>query len=252
MFPARPPARTRRVPRRAIPAVALTLAVGMALPLVAASAAGAESATDAAPVRTIDVVGTGIVRGTPDILELVLGIEVRAKSAADALTRNSELLRKVLSALRDAGVVDDDTQTAELSIRPVSNDDGTAVIGYSVSNTLQVTLRDLDAAGSVVDTVTQIADDEIVVHGLSFSFDDNSRLVARARAEAVRQARAQADQLAEAADVTLGRLLSIRETSAPASPVLRSGDSGVSESSVPIEPGTERLAVQASLQYEIA
>ncbi|MFO7591117.1 MAG: SIMPL domain-containing protein [Acidimicrobiia bacterium] len=250
MSPVRPPARVARTARRLLLVGALIVAVGVAWPL-GATTASAQSEDPQSTPRTIDVVGTGVVRGTPDVLELLLGIEVRAKGASDALARNSELLRQVLDVLRDAGVTDDDIQTAALSIWPMTNDDGTEVIGYSVSNTVQVTLRDLDRAGAVIDEAANVANDEIVVRGLSFSFDDNSRLVAKARAEAVRQARAQAEQLADAADVAIGRLLSMDETSAPAGPILRAGDSDVAEASAPIEPGTERLSVEVRLRFEI-
>lgn len=247
------PKRDARTRPRGLLAIATAVSLAIVASFVGGPAAGAASEADSAMPRTIDVTGTGIVRGTPDVLDLVLGIEVRARSAAEALSRNSELLRKVLVRLRDANVAEDDTQTAELSVWPVTNDDGTAVIAYSVSNTLDVTLRDLDTAGSVVDAVTQIAGDEIVVRGLSFSFEDNSRLVARARAEAVRQARVQAEQLAQAGDVTLGRLLSIEETSTPEGTPLPLADAkSTAEASAPIEPGTLGLSVEVHLRYEIA
>lgn len=238
-----------RVARRATRVLVLVAVLSLAVPVTSAAAAD----PDPSEPRTVDVTGTGVVRGTPDVLDLVLGIEIRAKGAADALRRNSELLRQVIEVLRDAGVTDDDIQTAALSIWPVTNDDGTAVIGYSVSNTVQVTLRDLDRAGAIIDEAATIAENEIVVLGLSFSFDDNSRLVAKARTEAVRQARAQAEQLAEAAEVTLGRLLSIDETSTPESRILRSADAaGTAEAAAPIEPGSQNLSVQVQLRYEIA
>lgn len=237
-----------RTARRATRVLALVVVLTCAAPVAAASAAE----PDLPEPRAVSVNGTGVVRGTPDVLELVLGIEIRARGAADALRRNRELLRQVIDVLRNSGVTDDDIQTAALSIWPVTNDDGTAVIGYTVSNTVQVTLRDLERAGSVIDEAATVADDEIVVRGLSFSFDDNSRLVARARADAVRRARAQAEQLAEAAEVTLGRLLSIDETATPEGPILRSADaSGSAEAATPIEPGTQSLSVQVSLRYEI-
>lgn len=245
--PPRSPARGRAA-RRATRVLALVAVLSVAVPVTHAAAAD----PDPSEPRTVDVTGTGVVRGTPDVLDLVLGIEIRAKGAADALRRNSELLRQVIDVLRDAGVTDDDIQTAALSIWPVTNDDGTAVIGYSVSNTVRVTLRDLDRAGAIIDEAATVAGDEIVVRGLSFSFDDNSRLVARARAEAVRQARAQAEQLAEAAEVTLGRLLSIDETSTPEGPIVRSADaSGSTEAAAPIEPGSQNLSVRVQLRYEI-
>ena len=238
--------------------VALGAILGLTVVLAGASPAVAQSSPEPDTARTIDsrtidVVGTGVVRGTPDILDLTLGIDVRAKSAADALGRNSDLVRKVLALLRSAGVTNDDIQTADLSIWPMTNDDGTAVIGYSVSNSLAVTIRDLDAAGKIVDTATEVASDEIVVRGLSFSFDDNSLLVARARTEAVRRAKAQAEQLAKAADVSLGRLLRIRESSAPQGPIAFASETTAdSKAAAPIRPGAQSLTVEVSLRYQIA
>jgi len=64
------------------------------------------------------------------------------------------------------------------------------------------------------DDTTKVAGDEIVVNGPYFSFDDNTRLVAQARTDAVKRARSQAEQLASAAGVEFGDLLSITESAA--------------------------------------
>lgn len=205
--------------------------------------------------RTINVVGTGEVRGTPDVLDLTVGVSTRAKSAGEALTHNSELTRKVVGVLRDAGVDAKDIQTADLSISPVYDDKGEAVIAYGVSNTVDVKIRDLEKAGDIVDAAAKVAGDEIVVNGLSFSFDDNSKLVAQARTEAVKRAKSQAEQLAKAAGVTLGDILTITEASAPPGPVLEAAPrqaGSADAASPPIEPGSESLSVQVSITFEIA
>jgi uncharacterized protein len=203
--------------------------------------------------RTITVVGTGIVRGTPDIVELSLGVSTQAKTAAEALARNSELARKVRDVLRMAGVDDRGVQTSDLSVSPEYDDDGEHVIGYSASNTVTAEIEELEAAGKVVDAATEAAGNEIVVNGLYFSFDDNTDLVDAARAEAVKRARAQAEQMAEAAGVTLADLMTISETGTPVGPPIdipaarEEGDA----SPTPIEPGSESLSVQVELVYEI-
>ena len=62
--------------------------------------------------RTITVVGTGEVRGTPDVADLVLGrLRVAAATAADVMRTIGDRAQKVIDALRDAGVADDDIQT---------------------------------------------------------------------------------------------------------------------------------------------
>ena len=86
-----------------------------------ASAAGAATRS-----RTITVVGTGEVRGKPDVADLVLGVSGRAGSAAEVMSRIADRAQKVIDALHDAGVSDDDIQTADLSVQPVYDDDGTS------------------------------------------------------------------------------------------------------------------------------
>ena len=205
-------------------------------------------------VRTIDVVGTGQVRGTPDVLSLTLGVGTRDKTAGAALTHNSELTSGLIGVLRDAGVDEKDIQTANLSISPVYDDDRENVIGYGVSNSVDVQIRDLGKAGKIVDAATEVAGDEIVVNSLSFSFDDNSNLVAQARAEAVRRARSQAEQLAKAAGVELGDVLTMSESTSSEGPVIDATPTAASAEDagrVPIQPGSESLTVQVSMSFRI-
>jgi uncharacterized protein YggE len=215
------------------------------------SAAGAAT-EDGQQTRTITVYGTGLVRGTPDVMEIVIGVRTRALTAAEALERNSSLARKVIDVLREAGVEDEDFQTANLSITPSYDDEGDFE-GYSVSNQLYATIRDLDKAGGIIDAATKAAGDEIIVQGVHFSFDDNTELVAKARADAVRRARLQAEQLAEAAGVELGDLLTLTEDSAPYGPVIDADfeRAGSGDAAAPIEPGSESLSVSVTLVFEI-
>lgn len=203
--------------------------------------------------RRITVTGTGLVRGTPDVLELVVGVKTRALTAAEALNHNSELARKVIDVLRAAGVEDEDLQTSDLSITPFYDDEGDFE-GYAIYNQLHATIRDLDKAGGIIDAATKTAGNEIIVQGVYFSFDDNTALVAKARADAVRRARLQAEQLADAAGVDLGDLLTLSEDSVPYGPVFeadlqRAADGEIA--AAPIEPGSESLSVQVTLIYEI-
>ena len=208
---------------------------------------------NAPSTRTITVVGTGQVRGTPDVLDLTLGVSTRDKGAAAALTRNSALSKKLNGVLRDAGVAEKDLQTADLSISPVYDDNNKNVIAYSVSNTVDVTIRHLDKAGDIIDAAAKVAGNEIVVNSLAFSFDDSSALVAQARTEAVKRAKSQAKQLAKAADVHLGDVLTITESSAPPGPVVAAAPSAASADAAvpPIKPGSQSLSVQVNMVFKI-
>src|SRR5262245_61692155 len=207
--------------------------------------------------RVITVNGTGLVSGTPDVLELYLGVDTRGDTAGDALAQNSRLTMGVLKVLQEAGVPEKDIQTTNLSIYPVYDDDGEVVIAYSVSNRVVAKLRDLNTAGDIIDEATKAAGDDIIVQGLYFSIDDNSKVVEQARTEAVKRAKAQAEQLAAAAGVELGALRSIDESFTPIGPALDAREAAAPSAeagdaaSVPIQPGSEEPSVDVTLVYEI-
>jgi uncharacterized protein len=227
----------------------VVIAAAIAWPGVAGAQSEDEDGRD--DPRTITVSATGLVRGTPDVLDLTVGVETRDRSAAEALKRNNQLANRLIDVLRDAGVDKDDIQTSNLSVSPNYDDDGD-ITGYGVSNLVDARLRDFDKAGEVVDAATEIAGDEVIIHGVFFSFDDNTELVAKARTEAVKRARTQAEQLAEAADVDLGDLLSLTEDTENPGPVFDArAATEEGDAAAPIEPGSETLSVQVTLVYEI-
>jgi uncharacterized protein YggE len=229
------------------------MAVGL-VGLAGTSAFAQDSNARAPEPRTITALGTGIVEGVPDVLELSLGVSTRERSAADALSRNSALARKVMFVLKSAGVADKDVQTTGLSISPAYDDDGEHVVGYEVSNTVAAQIHAIDDAGKIVDAATKVAGDDIVVNSLYFSFDDNSKLVSAARSDAVKRAKAQAQQLAGAAGVELGDLMTISESGTPTGPPVpmpESREGAAGDAAPPINPGTETTSVDVTLVYEI-
>jgi uncharacterized protein YggE len=234
--------------------VAVVAVITTAVVAAGTGGAGAQTKADTSTPRTVTVNGTGMIEGTPDVLELTIGVHTHAKSAGEALGHNSDLAGSVIAVLRDAGLEADDVQTSNLWMSAMYDDDGDHVIGYAVSNIVTAKIRDLGKAGKIIDAATKVAGDEIVVNGLYFSFDDNTALVTKARAEAVKRARTQAEQLAHAAGVELGDLLSMSEDASPVGPVLEAeaaAPRSVSDGSAPIEPGAETLSVQVTLVYEI-
>ena len=137
--------------------------------------------------RTITVVGTGEVRGTPDVADLVLGVSGPRRLRRRGDARIADRAQKVIDALHDAGVSDDDIQTADLSVQPVFDDDGN-VTGYEASNTVSVRIRDLGKAGAIVDAAAAKAGDDIRVQGITL-LDRRRQRAAGRRAHQGHQAR---------------------------------------------------------------
>lgn len=208
---------------------------------------------DATPTadRTLVATGTARVRGVPDVLTMTLGVTTRGDTVGAALDRNNDALTKVMKVLDEGDVDAKDVQTSSFSISPVY-DDNSDIDGYQVSNLVVVQLRDLARAGTLIDRAAAAGGDDVVMHGVSFGFDDTSSLVAQARAEAVKRARAQAEQLSEAAGVQLVEVRTITESSIDDGPVLAAPEApSRAAGSVAISPGSEELSVQVTVVYTI-
>lgn len=216
--------------------------------LTGCSAAAAPPADP--PGITARAVGT--VKGAPDLLTVVLGVETRDPKAQGALDANTQKVTALLAALKGGGVATADLQTSQLSINPTYAQNG-RIDGYDVTNLVTATLRDLAGAGALVDAAAAAAGDAVRVQRLSFSIDDDSAARATARAAAVRQAQSQAKQMAEAAGVTLGSLRSITEI--PAATAFggpTAAGAAAASAPVPIEPGTQELSVTVEVVYAVA
>lgn len=202
---------------------------------------------------SITAKGVGRVTGVPDIVVVTLGVESESAEASRALAANNERTNAVITLLRDAGVADEDVQTSQFSINPRFDDEGRAITGYVVTNLLTARLGEGRDPGALIDAAAEAAGNDVRVQSVHFEIDDEGSLYAEARADAVRQARTQAEQLAEAADVELGEVRSIVESSTQAPPVpfpmARVEDS--LSSSVPLQPGSQELALEVEVVYDI-
>ncbi len=79
------------------------------------------------------------------------------------------------------------------------------ITGYTASNQLSVTLRDLDRAGEVLDAAAALVGNEIRFNGISFFVDDTTAVESDARTDAIEDARRSADDYAAAAGVEVRR-----------------------------------------------
>ncbi|WP_169796585.1 SIMPL domain-containing protein [Chondromyces crocatus] len=126
---------------------------------------------------------------------------------------------------------------------------------YRVSNTVEITLRDLSKVGPALDAAMAAGANNI--WGVSFSIDKKDAVAARARDEAMKDARSRAEALARLGGVTLGELVSIREdlTGGVASPMPRmqamSAGYGYAHDSVSISSGEVRFGMQIRVVYTL-
>jgi uncharacterized protein YggE len=199
--------------------------------------------------RTISVSGTGTVQTVPDRAGFSFGVTTQGVTASRALSANAGLARKVISALEDAGVAAADIQTQEVMLSPTFSDDGSTIVGYSATNTIAATLRELGKAGAVVDRAVEAGANQ--VSGPSLVQSDQEGLYREALRLAVANAHAKAQTLARAGGVSLGSVRSVVEGSAAPVPEPFTKAAGDTNASTPIEPGTQSIEATVTVEFAI-
>ncbi len=235
--------------------------------IIAPAAAAVIAACSASPVaqadtgagiasRTLVVNGLGEATAAPDMAVLSVGVDAQAPTAAQALKDNGARMNATIAKLKARGVAEKDMQTQNLSINPVykydSNGSSPRIVGYQATNTLTVKLRDLSAAGSVIDDA--VAEGANNLGGISFTFSDPKPLLDKARTAAVDDARRKAELLAKAAGIGLGSVLQITDgyASAPQPVPMYRMDAMVAEAkATPIAAGESTISANVTIVYEI-
>jgi hypothetical protein len=220
--------------------------------LVLASAlAGASWAQVPSRPASITAVGNATVSVSPDLARLDVSIVTQAATAQDASQQNATQAGAVISALQGFVTSNNNIKTISYVVSPVFNNPPTgqnaAIVGYMVSNTVEVTLNDLTQIGKAIDTAIQSGGNR--VQGISFDLQDRSPVVGQALKSAAASARMQADAIASGLNVHTGAVLHASEGVNTASPVLL-GAAAATNQTTPIETGL--VVVQASVTLEVA
>jgi uncharacterized protein len=210
----------------------------------------------AAGVPTVSVSGHGQVNVPPDTASVSIGIDVIQPTLGQAQEQATAQATALIEALKAAGIADEDIQTAYFSVDVLrdysENGDPTQITGFEIVNQLQVTVRDTDMLGDLLDEAVTAGANSI--DGVTFYVDDQTAAASEARKLAVEDARTKADELAAAAGLTLGPLISIAEgTVSPMPPPMyaaREGDMAMAKA-VPVEPGSSTVAVDVSMIFEL-
>lgn len=224
---------------------------------VEALARGASSYSSFGSTTGIQATGVGVVEAQPDIAIISLGVETFAATVSAARGEAATAMDAMITELRAAGVDDDDLETQYFNIQPEYTYDQVSttlengeritrserrLVGYRVTNTLSVTIRDLDNIGSIVDSVAEAGGDATRLNNISFTIDDGSALEAQARELALRDAVAKADLYASATGVDRGKLVAIVETSGTQYPQVAKAESFSGATFDGAAPATQILA----------
>ena len=205
------------------------------------------------PESRIVVIGLGSVHVAPDQARIRGGVTTRAKTVKEASDANSKLMGAITAALLAAGVAQTDIQTSRFSIQPVyppvQSSGERKLSGYSVSNQVEVRIRQLANVGDILDRLVNAGATDI--GNIAFLHSDPSKALDPAREAAVADARRKAELYARASGVSLGRVLSITEDAVHGMAVPFARATAVAAAPVPIASGEDTLEARVTVTYEV-
>ncbi|MEK1887895.1 MAG: SIMPL domain-containing protein [Phyllobacterium sp.] len=237
----------------------LTLAFAVTTMVAVPLAAHAEDA----PRPRITVTGEGEAAAAPDTAILSLVVMQEKPTAREALTANNEAMAKVLDAMKKAGIAERDLQTSGFSIDPryvyPENKDNTqppkapTIVGYAVSNSLTVRVRDVTKVGEIIDQSVTLGVNQ--GGNITFTNDKPETILEQARRNAVANAVARAKTLTDAAGVGLGRVIEINEQSFSPRPVAMAARGKMmamdAAAPVPVAAGENTYNVNVNMTFEL-
>lgn len=187
---------------------------------------GCETGAEFCEQATVSTPGTATVDVDPDKVSVTIGVETEGETAAEAAAANADLMEKVLAALRELGITDEQMATSSYNVFPIYNTTAPEVcimiyptppeclpkneiVGYKATNSVTVTVdADFDA-GSVIDTAIEAGATN--VNGAYFFVSQEKQQEVRDSliGQAITNAKSRADKAAEAVGMEITGVKSI-------------------------------------------
>jgi uncharacterized protein len=230
-----------RISVAVLAAAALFLAVAVAWPDSASS--GADTAEDG-----ITVAAVGSAKAVPDRAELVFGVTTHGGTAPDASAANAVRARKLIDALKDAGIREEDIRTQSVSVSQRHSPDGRPVSAYTAENSVSARVASA-RAGAIVDLAVE--NGATNVSGPTFDVSDRDAVYREALQEAVRKARKKAEAIAAAGGVSVGDVTKVVEGAEAGPPVYLEAAARDQAKSTPVEPGQEEIQATLTVTFAV-
>jgi len=207
--------------------------------------------------RTVTVSAEGKVYAKPDVALISLSVVAKGKTVKEVTTDGNAKMNTVIDAVKELGVEAKDITSTEYNLYPdyfYPENQPAKLTGYHLDQTIQVKIRKLDQVEDVLDA--GIAAGANQVGQLSFDIDDPTKIKKEARQKAFDAAKEKAKEMADAAGVSLGRVVTFSEGEGYQPPVfanyaMEAKSMAGAVPSPTIEPGSKEMNLTVSVTYEI-
>lgn len=209
-------------------------------------AAQAQTQPGSGNLSGISVSGEGRAMARPDIAHVSVGVQTQAPTAQQAQADNNQQMQAVIDRVKALGIQDADIRTSGISLHPIYGREQNQITGYQASNTVRVTVRDVNQSGQILDAAVTAGAN--LAGSITFGIQDDTQLRHQALQAAVQAARAKADALAQPLGLRVTSIIAVSEESVggprPMEEFARAAS--MAQNAVPVEPG--ELTVQANVR----
>ncbi|MCP5118902.1 MAG: SIMPL domain-containing protein [bacterium] len=201
--------------------------------------------------RVVRASGQASISAQPDQARVSVGVITKGPTAEEASSKNARQVEAVLIQLRQMLGSGARIKTINYSLTPDyrrTAGEPPVLVGFTASNTIEVTIENLALIGTVIDSATQAGATN--VHGLRFTLKDPEPLRAQVLGLAAKQARAHAEAIATGLDQRIGNVLVAQEGAVIGilSPELRDV---AGAAATPIEPGLVEVRATVTVEVEL-
>jgi uncharacterized protein YggE len=235
--------RLLKITAAALLVLAVAAIAGVGVPETAGGASGD-------PAEGITVTGEGKASATPDRTSMSFSVQSEGTTAEQALAANNAVVKRLIAALKAAGVAEKDLKTEHFDVSPRWDVDKVREErGYQSSASVTVTNQSLDRASRLGEIATRAGAD--TVSGPSLTVADPKAAYQAALKRAFAHAREKAEVLASAAGVSLGEVTAIVEGSNSQVMPMYEAAARDSAAKMPIEPGSQEIAATVTVTFAL-
>lgn len=217
-------------------------------------------------IHTIAVNGVAENIVDPNMMIVQIDSWGKASTAKAAQEKQAAQYKRVLGVIEKYKIKEEDYKTENFSVQPEYVYDSKAqkskITGFVANHYVQITFKKISEAGTLVDELVSAGKSEtqsgVSVQNISWDTDKRGSYENAAIAEAVRGARARADELAKAAGVKIKAVHRIVHTSYTAEPqafsaMAKSRESMMSDKGggTDLSAGKIKIRVDVQMEFEI-
>lgn len=158
----------------------------------------------------LTISGSATISVAADYATARIGVTTTNKNVGTAMSENAETINAVLAALKEAGIKEEDIVTNYFDVSTEYNYTASIrrMTGYTVTNSLTVTFRDMTCIGAILDKAAQAGANDI--GNISFESSKMAEAADDALIQAFNEAKRRAQLVATAAGKRLGDIEDIQ------------------------------------------